>query len=326
MATNYHRILGVSADATPAALKAAFRKLAHRYHPDISTEKNATERFIEIVEAYRALTATPTPTTESVFKKTSSNRGTVFTEPSGFVKPAESTAFSGHNVKPSNGWSEQKSEQRKSHEKTADTQPESGPVKGKDCHIETHLSVEELYWGVQLKINPAAQCPGRRTKKEVNATKLLNLKIHRGTRPGTRLCLRGKGEPGKNGGSHGDIYLTLKLKPHERYEVQGDHLYIDMPMTRWEAQQGAFIDLVTPGGRIEVDVPAGISSGQTVRIPRRGLPKGDDEYGDVVAVARLVDISARTEHMHKWPHVSHPETKRWRPVEGTRGNTIDVRI
>ena len=312
MIDDYRRILGVSADVSPAELKAAFRKLAHRYHPDVSSEANATEKFIELVTAYRALTAEVKNKAEFAFKKTAGKRNAKVS--SAADKPAtERSAAQSSNV------DREKQSQRV---KAA----AMGSSKGKDCHIDAHISVEELYWGVELKVNPSAVCLGRRTQKGKHNSALLKILIPRGTRNGARLRVRGKGEAGKNGGEAGDIYITVRVKPHERYEIVDDDIYVDMPLSRWEAAEGAMIDLVTPAGRIEVDVPAGISGGQSVRVPGRGLPRAKSASGNLFAVTRLVNASVRTEHLHKWPHMAHANSARWRPVGGRHGNIIDVHI
>ena len=305
MTNSHHRVLGVNGDVNPAELKAAFRKLAHRYHPDISNEENAKEKFIEVVEAYRALTATMNAKSANVFKKTAGKRRAIFTPP-----PPHATASAPRDHQPN--------------EPTCEPAPSSRPEKGKDCHMDAFVSVEELYWGAELKVNPSSACCGTR-KHRVNQP-LLHVKIPRGTKNGAQLRLAGKGAPGKNGGANGDIYLAIRLKHHERYDVSDDNLYVDLPLSRWEAEHGAIVDVVTPGGRIEVDVPAGISSGQSIRILNRGLPQSASKSGDLFAVARLVTTRVRSHHLHKWPHIAHADSKRWRLVGGRHGNTIDVRI
>lgn len=283
----YYRILGVSSGASAAELKAAFRRLAHRYHPDISSEANAKEKFIEVVEAYRALT-------------------------SGYKwEPPLHTKSDDHFYKESNTHHASKT-----------------PKNGQDCNMEVPLSIEELYWGIEIKVDPLNGCHGRRSEKGWRNSSLLKVKVKRGTRNGARLRLRGKGEPGTDGGANGDLVLTIKIKPHDRYDVSGDNIYVDMPLSRWEAKEGAIIDLITPGGRIEVDVPAGIASGQSIRIPQRGLSRssGKSDMGDMFAVARLVDVDTRTAASHKWPHISHNGAVRWQTVGKTHGSNIDVRV
>ncbi len=281
----YYRLLGVHAGAGAAEVKSAFRRLAHRYHPDISTEENAREKFIEIVDAYRALTSSEN-------------------NPGGKSQPQNTDEQTAKNC-----------------EENVRT-----PLAGRDCHMEVALSVEELYWGVEIKVDPVSGCHGRRSGKGWRNSSLLKIKVKRGTPNGALLRVRGKGDSGVNGGPPGDLVLTIKLKPHDRYEIRGDNIYVDMPLSRWEANEGAIIDLTTPGGRIEVDVPAGITSGQSIHIPQRGLPHSEFSSGDLFAVARLVDVEKRTHNRHKWPHIPHNGAMRWQAVGKPHGSHIDVRV
>lgn len=293
----YHRVLGVSEEATRAELKSAFRRLAHRYHPDISSEENAKEKFIEVVDAYRALTAEENIKNFSTFKKASGKRR-VFTTPPPEEKFKPETA------------------DEVSADSSTNTSAESA------CDIDVYVSVEELYWGVDVKVNPSTACIGRRSQKGWRHRGLLNVKIPRGTRNGARLRITSD----KSGGEAGELYLTIKLKPHTQYEIDGENLYVDMPLSVWEAEQGAVIDVITPGGRVDVDVPAGIASGQSVRIPRHGLPISRWEQGDLFAVARLVNINNRTGKLHKWPNIPHANSSRWRTVGNRHGSNVDVRV
>ncbi len=287
MTRSHHAILGVPESATAAEVKAAFRKLAHRYHPDVSTAPDAKEKFIEIVAAYRALSQ-------------------------GNRQPNT------HNADDNQASA------------STDCTASSGGTKGEAagaCEISAYVSIEELYWGTELKINPSSECLGRRSQKGWRNSHLLKVKVPRGTHSGERLRVKLKSSSAGDDANTDDantIVITVKLKRHDRYEVNGDDIYVDMPLSRWEAQQGAVVDLVTPGGRIEVQVPAGITSGQAVRIHNRGLPQSFMQHGDLFAVARLVNTTARTHHLRKWPHVAHPDALRWQTIGGRHGNVIDV--
>jgi curved DNA-binding protein len=296
---NPHQILGIASDADLTAIKLAFRRLAHRYHPDISSEPDAGEKFAEITAAYRLLQA------EEILK---ANRHKVQKSSTQSGGPAK-TQF---NSKPLAAAQASKSQAHKNTKPANDAK-----VSEKDCELTAHLSIEEFYWGAELKLNPSAQCPGRRTRPST-PPRLLNVKIRRGMKPGQRLRIK---DPDRSG----SIYLTVELKPHDRYDVVDNDLYVDLPLSSWEAKSGAVVDVVTPGGRLEVDVPAGISSGQMIRVPQRGLPQSASEYGDLFAVARVVNLDERTRKMQRWPHVPHRDVRHWAPVGGYRaGNSVDV--
>ena len=326
----YYQILGVHAGASAAELKSAFRRLAHRYHPDISTDANAKEKFIEVVDAYRALTSE-----KSAHALFQAKEWEVQTKKWEAFKPKQTQSTRSKKTeqkKETNSLQEDISNKKTTSEQENETLKDKSenefksPKKGKDCNMEVLLSVEELYWGVEVKVDPVSGCHGRRSEKGWRNSSMLKVKVKRGTHNGARLRVGGKGEPGVDGGPSGDLVLTIKLKPHDRYEVSGENIYVDMPISRWEAKEGAIIDLMTPGGRVEVDVPNGISSGQSIRIPKRGLPHSSSSPGDMFAVARLVGAEERTDNLYKWPHVPHNGAVRWQTVGKTHGSNIDVRV
>jgi curved DNA-binding protein len=304
MTNRYHQLLGVSEHASLDDIKKAFRRLARRYHPDVSSELDAKEKFIQVVEAYRVL----------------SSAAKIDTSSSTAESPASKSATAKPSATPSGA--ENNSTKPNDHH---DAESKDSAC-GKDCHLNVPLSIEELYWGTEVKIDPTTACLGRRSKKGWRNSSLLKISIQRGTQHGARLRLAGKGEAGCNGGAAGDVILTITLKPHERYEVSGDNLYVDMPLSVLEAKAGTITDVMTPGGRVEVAVPAGISSGQSVRIPQRGLPHSASEAGDLFAVARLINLEKRTSNLNKWPHVSHAASTRWQTVGNTRGKRIDIHV
>lgn len=310
VASDYHQILGVPQDANMASIKLAYRRLARRYHPDVSSEPDASERFAAITEAYRALHA------EQILKE---NRHKVQNAPNRMHKNTEHS--------PSGSTTTDNTTDNTGNRTGAASDSPDRPSVSKegnltDCELTAHLSIEELYWGVELKIDPSTQCPGRR-RRDHKTSKLLRVKLRRGTRSGQRLRIKEPDARSEN--QHGAIYLTVHLKPHERYDIVDNNLYVDLPLSSWEAQNGAIVDLITPGGRVDVGVPPGISSGQSIRIPRRGLPRSDTEYGDLFAVARIVSLDERTRKLRQWPHTAHRDIRHWRPVGGYKaGAGIDV--
>jgi curved DNA-binding protein len=323
---NHYQTLGIAPDADLAAIKLAYRRLARRFHPDISTEPKASEKFAEITEAYRALQAQEILRANRHKVQKSQTSPQLKEQPSKKEPPQKPQSAE----KSEGGQAESRKQNQTTHtddarstETAADQQAEAKTKsKSKDCELTAYLSIEEFYWGADLKIDPSSQCPGRRARNR-QPRQLLRLKINRGMQPGQRLRIR---DPEQHSSSEdGSLYVTIKLKPHERYDVVDNHLYVDLPLSTWEAQSGAIVDVATPGGRIEVDVPAGISSGQTIRVPRRGLPKSASEAGDLLAVARIVSVDERTRKMQRWPHVPHKEVKHWRAVGGYKaGNSVDV--
>jgi curved DNA-binding protein len=288
--TDYYAVLGLGLGASAEQIKLAYRRLARRYHPDRSTDPDAEQRFKEISEAHEAL-----------------KRLTVVRD--AIRQASDNPAFKQKTTR------------------SADTSPNTNkaPQRGEDCEMTVQLSVEELYWGMQLKVNPAFTCAGRRGAAR---PEMLQVTVPRGTRVGQRLRLPGKGTAGRNGGANGDIYITIGLRPHPNFQVDGTDLYVDMPLSPWEATLGATVEVSTPGGRVPVEVMPGTSGGHTFRLGNRGLPQSADEQGDLFAVARIVSPAERARSTPHWP----PRTpaaavaKRWRPISAyrTAGNAVDI--
>jgi curved DNA-binding protein len=113
-------------------------------------------------------------------------------------------------------------------------------------------------------------------------------RIPKGATDGQRLRLRGKGGKGANGGRDGDLYLNIALHPHSLYRVSGHDLYLDLPLTPWEAALGAVVEVPTLGGAVHLKVPPGTHAGQKMRLAGRGLPKPQEGQGDLFAIVQIV--------------------------------------
>jgi curved DNA-binding protein len=103
-----------------------------------------------------------------------------------------------------------------------------------------------------------------------------------------KIPLGGQGARGRGGGSAGDLYLIVRLRPHPRYRVEGRDIYIDLPVAPWEAALGATLPVPTPGGDVKVKVPAGSSSGRRLRLRGKGMPNPRGNPGDAYAESRIV--------------------------------------
>jgi molecular chaperone DnaJ len=129
--------------------------------------------------------------------------------------------------------------------------------------------------------SPCTRCRGTGRERTVHR---YSVKIPAGSRDGTRVRLKGKGEPGRDGGPHGDVYVVVEVEPSSLFERRGSDLVLDVPVTYAEAALGSTVQIPTPDGPVALKIPAGTESGKLLRVKGRGAPhlKGDGR-GDLLA-------------------------------------------
>jgi curved DNA-binding protein len=148
----------------------------------------------------------------------------------------------------------------------------------KNAEAEIELAVEDAFTGG----------PRRITLTGGSGTQTVDVKLPAGVTDGQRIRLAGQGGPGPGGGPRGDVYLVVRLVPHPRYRVDGRDLSVELPVAPWEAALGASVRITTPGGSVQVRVPAGSSSGRRLRLRGRGLPNPKGDAGDLYAEVKIV--------------------------------------
>ena len=116
-------------------------------------------------------------------------------------------------------------------------------------------------------------------------TRTLNVNIPRGVKQGQQIRLAGPGAPGMGQGGAGDLYLEIEFKPHSLYRVEGRDIYLELPVTPWEAALGSTVKVPTPSGIVEMKIPPGSGSGKTMRLKGRGIPART--AGDFYVVLRI---------------------------------------
>ncbi len=124
-------------------------------------------------------------------------------------------------------------------------------------------------------------------------TRNLNVKIPKGIKPGQQIRLAGQGAAGYGEGARGDLYLEVKFKPHALYRVEGLDLYMDLPVAPWEAALGGTAKVPTPGGVVDLTIPAGSKAGRKLRLRGRGIP--GDPPGDLYVVLQIALPPATSE-------------------------------
>ena len=269
---DYYKTLGVARDVTAEDLKKAFRKLARKYHPDISKEADAELRMKELNEAYAVLSD---PEKRAAYDQVGSGYrpGQDFRPPPNWDAGFE---FSGHGYSPHEaaGFSDFFSELfgRMGGGSKGTRRAHGGfRSQGEDHHAKVLLDLEDAFSGTSRQISlrvPQADAQGR--AQLVNRT--LNVKIPLGVRAGQIIRLAGQGAPGSGGAAAGDLLLEVQFKPHPRFRVEGRDLHLTLPLAPWEAALGAIVAVDLPHGNVKVRIPEGTQSGRHLRVRGKGLP------------------------------------------------------
>ena len=293
---NYYQILGVNRAATQDDIKRAYRKLAHKYHPDVSREAEAEARFKEVGEAYEVL---KDPEKRAAYDQFGSNwkSGQDFRPP-----PDWDAGFEFHGAGMGTGFSEFFETLFGSSGSFASTGQAGGAsrrgfrAKGEDHHARIMISVEDAYRGGRRSVRlqmPELDAEGHLAMKR----RRLDVTIPRGIVAGQQIRLAGQGGAGPGGGANGDLYLEVEFEPHPQFSVEGRDIHCRLKISPWEAALGARVPVTTPGGRVELSVPAGAQSGQKLRLKGRGMP--GNPAGDQYVELRIVAPPANDEQSRR---------------------------
>lgn len=298
---DYYAALGVERTATPAEIKRAYRKLARKYHPDVSKEADAEARFKEVAEAHEALIdAERRAAYDAIAQRHAA--GQPFEPPPGWDSGFE---FSGRGQ---DEWSSQRARGAGDGDDFGDFfeslfgrhgskgpyagRHGGGAAKGRDHHAKLAIALRDALQGAQRTMTlqlPMADERGRTTLHERH----LDVHIPAGVRTGQHLRLAGQGGPGEAGAAAGDLYLEIQILPDPVFRLDGADIYFDLPVAPWEAALGATVTAPTPDGRVQLNVPPGSPAGRKLRLKGKGLP--GRQPGDLYAVLTLVLPSAASE-------------------------------
>jgi curved DNA-binding protein len=286
---DYYQVLGVKREATQDEIKRAYRKLARKYHPDVSKEPDAESQFKEVGEAYEVL---KDPEKRAAYDDLGANwqAGQEFRPPpdwdagfeftGGGFTGADASAFSDFFDSLFGNDFRQQPHSRSFH------------ARGEDHHAKVIIDLEDAISGATQHITlrvPHVDDQGRVATSE----RTLKVKIPRGIEPGQRIRLAGQGTPGLGQAEAGDLYLEVGFRPHPIYRVDGRDLYVDLPVTPWEAALGDTIKAPTPGGVVDLKVPPGSNAGKRLRLKGRGIPGSPP--GDVYMVLQVALPPANSE-------------------------------
>ena len=289
---DYYQTLGVARDATADDIKKAFRKLARKYHPDVSKETDAELRMREVNEAHAVLSD---PEKRAAYDQLGRGQqpGQDFRPPPDWDAGFE---FSGRGYAPqetadfSDFFAELFGRMGGAHAGARNGHA-GFRVQGEDHHAKVLLDLEDALNGASRQISlrvPQMDAEGRVRL----ATRTLNVKIPRGVRAGQVIRLAGQGAPGTGGAPAGDLLLEVQFKPHPRFRADGRDLHLTLPVAPWEAALGAIVALDLPHGSVKVRIPEGAQSGQSLRVRGHGLP--GEPPGDLLLDIRVVLPPANT--------------------------------
>ncbi|CAH1385792.1 DnaJ C-terminal domain-containing protein [Candidatus Nitrotoga sp. M5] len=272
---DYYKIMDVARDATQDEIKRSYRKLARKYHPDVSKEANAEARFKELGEAYEVLKDAEKRAAYDQLGA-SHKGGQEFRPP-----PDWNTGFEFSGGSPSGedaaGYSDFFSSLFGQHFQEGGARRASPHGKGEDHHAKVLIDLEDTFQGATRSITlrvPSVDAQGRVVTKD----RILNVAIPKGIRAGQHIRLSGQGSPGIGEGKAGDLYLEVAFRPHPLYRVDGRDLYLELPVSPWEAALGATVKVPTLGGIVELKIPEGSVAGRKMRLKGRGIagnPPGD---------------------------------------------------
>ena len=285
---DYYQTLGIDRDATEDQVKQAYRRLARKYHPDVSKETNAEEQFKAVGEAYAVL---KDPEKRAAYDQLGSQwqAGQEFRPPPDWNAGFE---FSGDDASVFSDFFESL---------FGRAAPDHGAstrfsARGRDHHAKVLIDIEDAYTGATRQISlhaPYIDDSGHIRTNE----RTLNVKIPKGVKQGQNIRLAGQGDPGLGRGDAGDLYLEVEFRPHPLYRVKGEDVYIDVPVAPWELALGAQIRVPTPAGQVAVNVPPSSRPESKLRLAGRGIPS--QNKGDLFAVLQVVLPPAETDKERK---------------------------
>ena len=279
---DYYKVMGVARDATDAQIKQAYRKLARKFHPDVSKEKDAEMRFKEVGEAYEVL---KDPGRRAAYDQLGNGPrpGENFRPPPDFGTGFE---FGGGSASGADA----------DHSDFFETLfggagrggarfgAGAGSRQNLDHHAKVMLDLESSLAGgprtFTLRV-PEIDPQGRLLSRE----RVLNVQVPRGILPGQTIRLAGQGA-GSAGGKAGDLYIEVEFQPHPLYRLEGRDLFLTLPVAPWEAALGATVKTPTPGGTVDLKIPPGAQAGRKLRLKGRGVPSATP--GDLYVVLEIV--------------------------------------
>lgn len=276
---DYYKIMGLERDASQDDVRSAYRRLARKYHPDVSKEADAEERFKELGEAYEVLK-------DEEKRAAYDSLGRAYAGGDQFRPPPEwsTDGFATEDVGGFSDFFESLFGGARGRGATGGFR-----ARGRDIQSRVAITLEEAFGGTQQAISlrtPTVTADGELR----NADRTLQVKIPAGVTEGQLIRLPGQGEPGLGDGPPGDVFLEVVFSPHPHFRPDGKDIFLELPVTPWEAALGASTAVPTLGGTVTLKVPAGAQTGTKLRLKGRGLP--GNRPGDQFVTLKIVTPKA----------------------------------
>ena len=285
---DYYQTLGVAREASADEIRKAFRKLARKYHPDVSKEPDAEARMKEVNEAYAVLSD---PAKRAAYDQLGRNYrpGEEFRPPPDWDAGFE---FSGREFSRAAAANFSDFFAELFGRMGARAAPGAEfHARGEDHYAKVLLDIEDAFVGAARQISLRVPRVDERGRVAIDE-RTLHVKVPRGVREGQLIRLAGQGASGAGKGKPGDLLLEVHFRPQARYRVEGRDLHADLPVAPWEAALGAVLRVDVPGGALNVRIPAGAQSGRVLRVRGKGIPA--EPPGDLLLAIRVVLPSADT--------------------------------
>lgn len=285
---DYYQVLGLDKSASEGEIKKSYRKLARKYHPDVSKEADAELRMKDVNEAYAVL--------GDLEKRAAYDQlGNRYRDGQEFQTPPNwdgGSGFSGADMGEYSDFFANLFGQAAPGQSGRGGRAGPRPRRGQDSHAKIVIDLRDAYQGAPRTITlrgARADALGRVSIQEHS----LNVQIPRGVKEGQHIRLAGQGGPGSGGSAAGDLFLEVHFKPDPHYRVDDRDVYLSLPVTPWEAALGASIEAPTPSGKVQVKIPANSQSGRKLRLKGRGIP--GEPAGDLYLLLEIALPPADTE-------------------------------
>lgn len=288
---DYYKIMGLTKDASPEDIKRAYRKLARKYHPDVSKEAGAEEKFKELGEAYDVL--------KDPEKRSKYNQYGQY-----WKQQQQQEQYGGSRPEQRYQYHQEFDEQEaagfeefiNSIFRQRQQQQQQSPFYdgGQDIHAKLGITLEDSFLGAEKTIQ--LNVPSIDQKGRVNyQQRTVKVKIPQGI--GDKQQIRLKGQGGQSNGQAGDLYIEINIEPHKWFTLDNKDVYLQLPITPWEAALGSAIEVPTLGGKVKLKIPKNSQTGRQMRLKGRGLP--GNPVGDQYITLEIVIPTHNNEKMDK---------------------------